>query len=64
MPPASPPTPSVPRIVGRNAGDIVTAMRGVPQRRAGRRRVMDRIAKGFADAEIEAIAAWFAAQQK
>ena len=43
-------------------GAIADAMRAY---RAGRRpaTVMDRIAKGFSDDEIKAIAAWFAAQR-
>ncbi len=52
----------VPRLAGRNPADIVTAIQAF---RSGQRRatVMDRIAKGFSDAEIEAIAAWYAAQR-
>ncbi len=51
----------VPRLNGRDAAQIVTAMQ---EFRTGRRpaTVMDRIAKGFTDGEIEAIAAWYAAQ--
>jgi sulfide dehydrogenase cytochrome subunit len=50
------------RLVGRNAVEIVTA---VQEFRTGRREgtVMDRIAKGFTDDEIKAIAAWYAAQK-
>lgn len=46
---------------GRPAGDIVDAMRAY---RAGERSptVMDRIAKGFTDAEVRSIADWFAGQ--
>jgi cytochrome c553 len=49
------------RLVGRRAAEIVTAMQAF---RAGQRQatVMDRIAKGFSDSEIVAIAAWYAAQ--
>ena len=51
----------IPRIAGRKATDIVTAMR---EYRSGAwpSSVMGRIAKGFNDPEIDAIAAWFAAQ--
>jgi cytochrome c553 len=53
----------VPRLVGRDAAEIVTAM---AQFRSGERAstVMDRIAKGFTDGEIKAIAAWYAAQKE
>jgi cytochrome subunit of sulfide dehydrogenase len=52
----------VPPLAGRNAADIVTAMEAF---RSGRKpgTVMDRIAKGFSDEEIQAIAAWYAAQR-
>jgi cytochrome c553 len=52
----------VPPLDGRAASDTVTAMQ---EFRAGQRAatVMDRIAKGFSDAEIQAIAAWYAAQK-
>jgi cytochrome c553 len=52
----------VSRLAGRAAADIVTAMRAF---RSGELRgtVMDRIAKGFSDDEIRAIADWYAAQQ-
>jgi sulfide dehydrogenase cytochrome subunit len=51
----------IPRIAGRKSADIITAMReyksgGWPSS------VMGRIAKGFDDSQIDAIAAWFAAQ--
>jgi cytochrome subunit of sulfide dehydrogenase len=47
---------------GREPGEIVVAMQAF---RAGERpaTVMDRIAKGFSDDEIRAIAAWLAAQK-
>jgi sulfide dehydrogenase cytochrome subunit len=47
----------VPRIAGRNAAEIVAAMEAF---RSGQKpaTVMDRIAKGFTDAEIRAIAEW------
>jgi cytochrome c553 len=51
----------IPRIAGRKAADIATAMR---EYRSGAwpSSVMGRIAKGFNDSQIDAIAAWFAAQ--
>jgi cytochrome c553 len=51
----------IPRIAGRKAADIATAMR---EFRSGAwpSSVMGRIAKGFDDQQIDAIAAWFAAQ--
>ena len=56
--PASP----VSRLYGRDAGDIMTAMTGF---RDGSlpATVMSRIAKGFSDDELRAIAAWLAAQK-
>ena len=52
----------VPRLIGRPAGDIV---KQVQLFRTGQRpaTVMDRIARGFSDAEIAAIAAWYAGQR-
>lgn len=52
----------VPRLAGRDANAIVAAMQAF---RAGQMpaTVMDRIAKGFTDEEIKAIAAWYAAQK-
>ena len=52
----------VPRLAGQDAGAIVAAMQGF---RSGQRpaTVMDRIAKGFSDDEIKAIAAWFVMQR-
>lgn len=52
----------VPRIAGTNAGAIVKAMQ---EFRSGQRpaTVMDRIAKGFDDEEVRAIASWYAAQK-
>ena len=60
--PASGGDPALPRLTGRNAREIVAAMDGF---RTGSRpaTVMDRIAKGFTDDEIAAIAAWYAAQR-
>ncbi len=51
----------IPRIAGRKAADIVQFMR---EYRSGAwpSSVMGRIAKGFDDQQIDAIAAWFAAQ--
>jgi cytochrome subunit of sulfide dehydrogenase len=52
----------VPRLAGRNPSDIVAAMQGF---RSGQRQgtIMDRIAKGFSDEEIRAIADWLGAQR-
>jgi sulfide dehydrogenase cytochrome subunit len=52
----------VPRLIGLDAPLIVQAMQAF---RAGTRSatVMDRIAKGFNDAEIQAIAEWYARQR-
>ena len=52
----------VKRLVGANPADIVGA---VQEFRSGKRpaTVMDRIAKGFTDDEIKAIADWYAAQK-
>ena len=61
-----PPTASaetkVPPLRGQNPADIVTAMEAF---RSGERpsTVMGRIAKGFSDEEIRAIAAWVAEQR-
>jgi len=51
----------IPRIAGRKAPDIVQFMR---EYRSGAwpSSVMGRIAKGFDDQQVDAIAAWFAAQ--
>jgi sulfide dehydrogenase cytochrome subunit len=53
---------TVTRLAGRNPSDIVTAM---DEFRSGKRpgTVMDRIAKGFSDDEVKAIAAWYAKQK-
>jgi sulfide dehydrogenase cytochrome subunit len=55
------PDAKVPPIRGRDPAEIVTAMEAF---RSGERpsTVMGRIAKGFSDDEIRAIAAWLAAQ--
>ena len=51
-----------PRLIGRSAADIAAAMQAF---RTGARpaTIMDRIAKGFSDDEIKAIAAWYGAQK-
>jgi cytochrome c553 len=53
----------VKRLVGAKAADIVSA---VQEFRSGKRpaTVMDRIAKGFTDDEIKAIADWYGAQKE
>jgi cytochrome subunit of sulfide dehydrogenase len=55
-------TSPVPRLAGQDRAAIVRAMQDF---RSGQRAgtVMDRIAKGFTDDEIQALAAWFAAQK-
>ena len=52
----------VPKLVNRDAAQIVTAMQ---QFRTGQlpATMMDRIAKGFTDDEVRAIATWYAAQK-
>ena len=52
----------VPRLAGQDANALVAAMQAY---RSGQRpaTVMDRIAKGFSDDEIKAIAAWFVMQR-
>jgi len=52
----------VPPLAGRSASDIATAM---AEYKSGTRKgtIMDRIAKGFSDAETQAIAAWYAQQK-
>ena len=52
----------VPRLAGQDRAAIVRAMQDF---RSGQRAgtVMDRIAKGFTDDEIQALATWFAAQK-
>ena len=55
-------TSPVPRLVGLDRAAIAKAMQDF---RSGTRAgtVMDRIAKGYTDAEIQAIAAWYAGQR-
>ena len=52
----------VARLAGRDRAEIIKAMQ---EFRSGERAatVMDRIAKGFTEAEIQAIAAWYAEQK-
>lgn len=52
---------AVPGIAGRKSADLSAAMRDF---KSGARpaTVMGRIAKGFSDTEIEAIAVWFSTQ--
>jgi sulfide dehydrogenase cytochrome subunit len=54
---------TLPRLNGRDAGDIAAAMAAF---RDGSRpaTVMNRIARGFSDDEVRPIAAWLAAQQQ
>jgi cytochrome subunit of sulfide dehydrogenase len=61
-PPSSAVETSVPVLAGRTAQEIVAQMQAS---RSGQRgaTVMDRIAKGYTDAEIEAIADWYQAQR-
>jgi sulfide dehydrogenase cytochrome subunit len=55
-------TSPVPRLAGLDRAAIVRAMQDF---RSGQRAstVMDRIAKGFTDDEIQAIASWYATQR-
>src|SRR5215470_2709959 len=53
---------TVPRLVGRNPADIVAAMQAFKSGQTPAT-VMDRIAKGFSDDEVKAIAAWYGAQK-
>jgi cytochrome c553 len=52
----------VKRLIGQKPADIVAA---VQEFRSGQRpaTIMDRIAKGFTDDEIKAIAEWYGAQK-
>jgi sulfide dehydrogenase cytochrome subunit len=52
----------VPPLAGRSAAEIVTMLQAF---RAGQRpaTVMERIAKGFSDDEVRAIAEWYATQK-
>ena len=52
----------VPPLAGRPAADIASQMIAFKSgKQAGT--IMDRIAKGFSDEEIQAIAAWYAGQK-
>src|SRR5882724_5669351 len=53
---------AVPQLTGRNPAEIVAAMQAF---KSGERpaTVMDRIAKGFSEDEIKAIASWYGAQK-
>jgi cytochrome subunit of sulfide dehydrogenase len=53
---------SVPPLAGRNPAEMVEQMQAF---RSGQRpaTVMNKIAKGFSDAELQAIAAWYAEQR-
>lgn len=53
---------TVPRLTGRNPAEIVAAMAAF---KTGQRpsTVMDRIAKGFSDDEVKAIADWYGGQK-
>jgi sulfide dehydrogenase cytochrome subunit len=53
---------TVTRLVGRNPADVVTAMQAFKSGQLAST-VMGRIAKGFSDDEIKAIAAWYGAQK-
>ncbi len=49
----------VPRLTGRNADDLAKAMKAFKTGEA-KGTIMDRIAKGFSDDEIQALAEWYA----
>jgi cytochrome subunit of sulfide dehydrogenase len=53
---------AIPRLAGRNTAELAGQMQAF---KSGQRpsTVMGRIAKGFSDPEIEAIAQWYAAQK-
>ena len=53
---------TVPRLAGRNPADIVAAMQGFKSGQLPST-VMNRLAKGFSDDEIKAMAAWYGAQK-
>jgi cytochrome c553 len=53
---------TVPRLIGRNPADVVTLMAAFKSGQLAST-VMDRLAKGFSDEEIKAIAAWYGAQK-
>jgi cytochrome c553 len=53
---------AVPRLAGRKAADIVAQMQAF---KSGQKQatVMDRIVRGLTEAEVEAIASWYAQQK-
>jgi cytochrome c553 len=53
---------TVPRLIGRNPADITAAMQAFKSGQLPST-VMDRIAKGFSEDEVKAIAAWYGAQK-
>jgi cytochrome c553 len=53
---------TVPRLAGRNPADLVAAMEGFKSGQLPST-VMGRIAKGFSEEEIKAIADWYGAQK-
>jgi cytochrome c553 len=53
---------TVPRLTGRNPADIIAAMEAFKSGQLPST-VMNRLAKGFSDDEIKAIAAWYGAQK-
>ena len=53
----------VSRLIGRNPGDVAAAMAAFKSGQLPAT-VMDRIAKGFSEDEIKAIAAWYGAQKE
>ena len=54
---------AIPKLVGRNPTELVAAMQGF-KNGSKPATVMDRIAKGFSDEEIKAIADWYGAQRE
>jgi cytochrome c553 len=54
---------NVPSLIGRNPPDVVAAMAAFKSGQLPST-VMGRIAKGFSDEEIKAIAAWYGAQKE
>ena len=53
---------TVPRLAGRNPADLISAMQGFKSGNLPAT-IMDRIAKGFSDEEIKAIAVWYGEQR-
>jgi cytochrome c553 len=53
---------TVPRLISRNPADIIAAMQAFKSGQLPST-VMDRIAKGFSEDEVKAIAAWYGAQK-